>query len=77
MVGVRRCTFPASFLKMGTSVDPDLATVPSVSTAYVLDMTQPSPAWRQVASMAFARTYHNYDSSSGWYRPGDGRWHDN
>jgi hypothetical protein len=25
----------------------------------VIDMTQPSPAWRQTASMAFARTQHN------------------
>ena len=50
---------PSKFLKVGTSVDPDDAVLPSVATAYVLDMTQTSPAWRQVASMAFARTYHN------------------
>jgi hypothetical protein len=50
---------PDKILKMGKSVDPDLATQPSVSTAYVLDMTQSSPAWRQVASMAYPRTYHN------------------
>ena len=31
----------------------------SAATAYVLDMTQPSPAWRQIASMAFPRAYHN------------------
>jgi hypothetical protein len=30
---------------------------PSAATAYVLDMNQPSPDWRQVASMAFPRTY--------------------
>jgi hypothetical protein len=50
---------PGKILKMGKSIDPDLATVPSVATAYVLDMTQTSPAWRQVASMAFPRCYHN------------------
>jgi hypothetical protein len=50
---------PGKFLKLGTSVDPDLATRSSVATAYVLDMTQTSPAWVQVPSMAFARTYHN------------------
>ena len=31
----------------------------SIATAYVLDMSQTSPAWQQVASMPFARTYHN------------------
>jgi hypothetical protein len=49
---------PLKFLKMGTSVDPDLASGPSAATAYVLDLTQ-SPTWRPVHSMAFARTYHN------------------
>jgi hypothetical protein len=50
---------PNKFLKLGTSVDPDLATRPSVATAYVLDMTESSPSWTQVAPMSFARTYHN------------------
>jgi hypothetical protein len=49
---------PSKFIKMGTSTDPDLAAVSSAATAYVLDMTQSTPAWRQVASMAFARCYH-------------------
>jgi hypothetical protein len=49
---------PGKFLKEGKSYDPDLFVVPSVSTAYVLDTTQPSPAWTQVASMNFPRTYH-------------------
>jgi hypothetical protein len=48
---------PNKILKLGTSVDPDLATRSSVSTAYLLDMTQTSPTWQQVASMAFPRTY--------------------
>jgi hypothetical protein len=30
----------------------------SAATTYVLDMTQPSPAWRETASMVFPRTYH-------------------
>jgi len=42
----------------GRSVDPDDPVAPSVSTAYVLDTTRPSPTWRQVQSMAFKRTYH-------------------
>lgn len=50
---------PNKFLKLGTSVDPDLATRPSVATAYVLDMTQPSPSWTQISNMSFARTYMN------------------
>jgi hypothetical protein len=49
---------PGKILKTGTSVNPDLAIRPSVSTAYVLDMMQTSPAWAQVPSMNFARTYH-------------------
>ncbi|MBS0180905.1 MAG: DUF1929 domain-containing protein [Nitrospira sp.] len=49
---------PGKILKTGTSVNPDLAIRPSASTAYVLDMTQSSPAWAQVPSMNFARTYH-------------------
>jgi hypothetical protein len=50
---------PGKVLKTGKSIDPDLATVPSVATAYVLDMTQSSPSWVHVASMNFSRTYHN------------------
>jgi hypothetical protein len=50
---------PNKFLKLGTSVDPDLVIRNSVATAYVLDMTQTSPAWVQVASMSFPRTYQN------------------
>ncbi len=49
---------PGKIIKTGKSVDPDDPVVPSVSTAYVLDTTQPSPTWRQVQSMAFKRTYH-------------------
>ena len=49
---------PGKFLKTGTSVDPDLAIRPSFATAYTLDMTQGSPAWTQVSSMNYARTYH-------------------
>jgi hypothetical protein len=48
---------PGKFLKMGTSVDPVTAVRNSVATAYVLDMTQSTPTWRQVQSMAFPRTY--------------------
>jgi hypothetical protein len=50
---------PGMILKVGTSVNPDGGLLPSVATAYVIDMTQSSPVWRQVASMAFTRTYHN------------------
>jgi len=49
---------PGKFLKVGTSTDPDETTRPSQTTAYVLDATQPSPTWRQVSSMQYARTYH-------------------
>jgi len=54
---------PGKFLKLGTSVDPDVPILNSVATAYVLDMTQvPPPTWRQVASMSFPRTYQNATS---------------
>jgi hypothetical protein len=54
---------PGKFLKLGTSVDPDLPVQNSAATAYVLDMTQvPPPNWRQVASMSFPRTYQNATS---------------
>jgi hypothetical protein len=50
---------PSKFLKTGTSNDPDASVRTAAPTAYVLDMTQPTPAWRQVASMSFARAFHN------------------
>ncbi len=50
---------PNEILKMGTSADPTTDNFPSAATAYVLDMTQATPAWTPVASMAFPRTYHN------------------
>ena len=48
---------PGKILKSGTACDSD-DNRPSAATSYVLDMTAPSPAWRQVASMAFPRAYH-------------------
>jgi hypothetical protein len=54
---------PSKFLKLGTSVDPDLAVRSSVATAYVLDMTQATPTWQKVLpTMSFARTYQNATS---------------
>jgi len=49
---------PGKVMKSGRSVDPDQPVIPSVKTTYVLDMTQASPAWRETAPMAFARTFH-------------------
>jgi len=45
-------------IKTGTSTNPDDPISPSEATTYVLDMTQPSAAWRQTASMVFPRAYH-------------------
>jgi hypothetical protein len=50
---------PGKIIKSGLGRDPDLEGVPSVATAYVLDMTLPTPAWHPAASMGFARTEHN------------------
>jgi hypothetical protein len=51
---------PSLILKSGTgSAPPPRAPVAaSEFNAYVLDMTQPSPAWTSVGAMAYPRTYH-------------------
>src|SRR5712692_1397364 len=48
---------PGEVMKSGGAWDDGVGT-PSVAS-YVLDMTQPSPAWRQTAPMGFARAVHN------------------
>ena len=53
---------PNKILKTGTSANADAPPPASASTAYVLDMTQATPAWQQVQSMHFARTYHTLTS---------------
>src|SRR6185436_11791270 len=50
---------PGKIIKTGTATDTGVSSGPSAATAYVIDMTQPSPAWRQVPSMAFPRAYQN------------------
>ena len=53
---------PDKIMKSGTWADPDfngaLAYNSNNRTA-VIDMNQPSPAWRETAPMAFPRSYHN------------------
>jgi Galactose oxidase-like, Early set domain/Bacterial Ig domain len=46
-------------LKSGTSANSDAPFFSSQRTAYVLDMSQAQPQWRQTAPMAFPRSYHN------------------
>ena len=53
---------PGKFLKTGTSATSDAPYKNSAATAYILDMTAGSPAWRTTNSMGFARTYHNMTS---------------
>jgi len=50
---------PGLVMKSGLGRNVDFSSANAVKTTYVIDMTQPSPAWRQTASMAFARTQHN------------------
>lgn len=50
---------PGKILKTGTARNPDYPPAAAAATAYVLDMTQPSPSWQAVAPMSFARTQHN------------------
>ena len=54
---------PGKIIKTGLGRDPDLEGVPSVATAYVLDMTLPAPTWHpesgrsSTASTLSLRTY--------------------
>jgi hypothetical protein len=50
---------PGQILKTGTSANSAPPYVTAQATAYVLDMTQSSPAWQAINPMAFARSYHN------------------
>jgi nitrogen fixation protein FixH len=50
---------PGKILKTGTSATSDPPFKQSAATAYMLDMTQGSPAWRAINPMAFRRSYHN------------------
>ena len=54
---------PGKIMKAGSSYLSAAAdnggNIPSAATTYVLDMTQPSPAWQQTASMANPRTHLN------------------
>jgi len=47
---------PGKILKAGLGRNPDYPVANSIATAWVIDMTQPSPSWRSVAPMSFART---------------------
>jgi hypothetical protein len=50
---------PGKIMKSGTSTDSEATNwTASKATAYVIDMTQPTPQWRQVPSMANPRAYH-------------------
>src|SRR5262249_54238107 len=53
---------PGQVMKTGSSYYADTTAYdsnPAASTTYVLDMTQPTPAWQQTASMAYGRAHHN------------------
>jgi hypothetical protein len=50
---------PGKILKSGSwSRNTDLPNAPASDTAYVIDMNETSPQWRQVESMAFPRAHH-------------------
>ena len=49
---------PGKFMKAGSATDSQ-DSGPSSNTTFVLDMTQPSPAWQQTASMAYPRSFMN------------------
>jgi len=49
---------PDKIVKAGSASDSQ-ESGPSSNTTFVLDMTQPSPAWQQTAPMAYPRTFLN------------------
>ena len=49
---------PNKFVKAGSATDSG-ESGPSSNTTFVLDMTQPSPAWVQTPSMAYPRSFMN------------------
>jgi uncharacterized repeat protein (TIGR01451 family) len=49
---------PGKIMKAGKATQ-DNQGLPSLATTFVLDMTQPSPAWQSTAPMAFPRSYLN------------------
>jgi hypothetical protein len=49
---------PGKILKTGTAADSGTSGN-AAATAFVIDMNQPSPSWRQVASMANPRAFQN------------------
>jgi hypothetical protein len=49
---------PGKIIKAGTATA-DNPGFPSAATTYIIDMTQPSPAWQTVAPMANPRSYLN------------------
>ena len=50
---------PGKFMKSGAAADAGWPNIPATNTTYVLDMTQPTPAWRPTAPMASPRAFHN------------------
>jgi hypothetical protein len=50
---------PGKVMKTGSAVSGESVNTPTIASTFVLDMNQPSPAWRQTASMAFPRGYAN------------------
>jgi len=50
---------PGKILKSGTWADTDYPNLQVTNRAAAIDMTESSPAWREVASMKHPRSYHN------------------
>jgi hypothetical protein len=49
---------PGKIMKAGKWANSDPPFVPAHANTYVLDMTQPAPAWRQTAPMNYPRAYN-------------------
>ena len=49
---------PGKIMKSGTAADPDFPDLTVTARTVVLDTNQLTPAWREVAPMAYPRSYH-------------------
>lgn len=59
--GSAKMYLPDKIMKAGSAADSQMSG-PSANTTFVLDMTQPSPAWQQTPSMAYPRSFLNLTS---------------
>src|SRR5262245_2712167 len=53
---------PGKLMKSGSAADVGVSTALATNTAFVLDMTRPSPQWQPTGAMGFRRAFHTLTS---------------